>query len=214
MKKILARMVDFIFCKITIFITGVRPPRELREIKDLTPKIYYANHTSHGDFLLLFVSMPYALRKRIRPVAAADYWSKGKIRPFLAKNVFNMLLIDRNAKHPLQIIEQMSEALKTHSLIIFPEGTRKTNDDLQIGSFKSGIFRLCEINPQIPLVPVWINNARHGLPKGFFVPIPLICELRVAQEFKFGGEDRAEFLQKAQNALLAMKDSVRKRGEV
>ena len=145
MKEFLAAALDFILCRITIFITGVRPPQELLNIGDGT-KIYYANHASHGDFLRIFVSLPYRVRKRVRPVAAAEYWESGPVRRFLAKNVFNMVLISRH-KDPLEALAQMSEALKTHSLIIFPEGTRKMNDDIALQPFKSGIFRLAQQCP-------------------------------------------------------------------
>ena len=185
MKEFLAAALDFILCRITIFITGVRPPQELLNIGEGT-KIYYANHASHGDFLLIFVSLPYRVRKRVRPVAAAEYWQGGPVRRFLAKNVFNMVLISRR-KDPLEALTQMSEALRTHSLIIFPEGTRKMNDDLALQPFKSGIFRLAQQCPDVPLVPVWIKNARNVLPKGFFVPIPLLCELIVGEEIIYGG---------------------------
>ena len=100
MKEFLAAALDFILCRITIFITGVRPPRELLNIGEGS-KIYYANHASHGDFLLIFVSLPYRVRKRVRPVAAAEYWESGPVRRFLAKNVFNMVLISRH-KDPLE----------------------------------------------------------------------------------------------------------------
>ena len=205
MKEFLAAALDFILCRITIFITGVRPPQELLNIGEGT-KIYYANHASHGDFLLIFVSLPYRVRKRVRPVAAAEYWQGGPVRRFLAKNVFNMVLISRR-KDPLEALTQMSEALRTHSLIIFPEGTRKMNDDLALQPFKSGIFRLAQQCPDVPLVPVWIKNARNVLPKGFFVPIPLLCELIVGEEIFDGGEGKGEFLQKAQDALLAMSET-------
>ena len=36
-------------------------------------RVYFANHTSHGDFVLVWSVLPPALRKQTRPVAAADY---------------------------------------------------------------------------------------------------------------------------------------------
>ncbi|MDO5046746.1 lysophospholipid acyltransferase family protein [Campylobacter sp.] len=208
-KEVAGKILDFALCKAVIFITGIRPSLKLKQSSDLTPKIYYANHTSHGDFMLLFVSMPYALRKKVRPVAGADYWSKGKIRPFLAKNVFNMFLIERNSKNPLEFIEQMGEVLKTHSLIIFPEGTRKVDDDVAIGNFKSGIYRLAKDNPNVNLVPIWISNIQNVLPKGFCLPVPLICDICVGDEFRYEGEEKFEFLNKAKDALISLKKDVK-----
>ena len=81
------------------------------------------------------------------------------------------------------------------------------NDDLALQPFKSGIFRLVQQCPDVPLVPVWIKNARNVLPKGFFMPIPLLCELIVGEEIFYDGEGKGEFLQKAQDALLAMSET-------
>ena len=89
-------------------------------------RVYFANHNSHGDFILLWISLPYEVRKQTRPVAGKDYWTKGAIRRFLANKVFNMLLIERNSQDPQAAIRQMTEALENDSLILFPEGTRKT----------------------------------------------------------------------------------------
>ncbi len=36
-------------------------------------RIYFANHTSHLDFLVLWSALPKELRAQTRPVAAADY---------------------------------------------------------------------------------------------------------------------------------------------
>ena len=66
MKEFLAAALDFILCRITIFVTGVRPPQELLNIGEGT-KIYYATHASHGDFLLIFVSLPYRREKARAP---------------------------------------------------------------------------------------------------------------------------------------------------
>ena len=81
------------------------------------------------------------------------------------------------------------------------------DDDLALQPFKSGVFRLAQECPSVPLVPIWIKNARNVLPKGFMIPIPLLCELIVGEEIFYSGEGKGEFLQKAQDALLAMSDT-------
>ena len=40
------------------------------------PRVYFANHASHGDFVLIWTVLPAALRQRTRPVAGADYWRR------------------------------------------------------------------------------------------------------------------------------------------
>lgn len=201
----LAKLIDFLLCRFTSFITGVRPQKGIEQQQANQHRLYYANHNSHGDFILLWVSLPYEVRKNTRPVAGADYWNKGKIRRFLAHKVFNMLLIERGGDNPQQVTEQLSKALKQSSLIIFPEGTRKTNDDLPLQPFKSGLFYLAQQNPQLELVPIWITNMHNVLPKGFILPIPLLCELYIGDTLSYqADEDKATFLARAEQALLAL----------
>ncbi|OOS01214.1 1-acyl-sn-glycerol-3-phosphate acyltransferase [Canicola haemoglobinophilus] len=201
----LAKLIDFLLCRFTSFITGVRPQKRIEQQQANQHRLYYANHNSHGDFILLWVSLPYEVRKNTRPVAGADYWNKGKIRRFLAHKVFNMLLIERGGDNPQKVTEQLSEALKQSSLIIFPEGTRKTNDDLPLQPFKSGLFYLAQQNPQLELVPIWITNMHNVLPKGFILPIPLLCELYIGDTLIYqADEDKAAFLARAEQALLAL----------
>lgn len=199
----LAKLVDVVLCRFTSFITGVRPQKNVEQQQNGKHRLYYANHNSHGDFILLWVSLPYAIRKNTRPVAGADYWRKGVIRRFLADKVFNMLLIERGGNNPQAATEQVNQALQQSSLIIFPEGTRKTDNDLDLQPFKSGLFYVAKQNPALELVPVWINNMDNVLPKGFIVPIPLLCDLYMGDPlFYRADEEKNAFLQRAEQALL------------
>ena len=65
-------------------------------------KVYYANHGSHGDFLLVWISLPRRWRIHTRPVAGSDYWLTGRIRRFIIQNVFNALLIPRHSESLLR----------------------------------------------------------------------------------------------------------------
>ena len=99
----------------------------------------------------------------------------------------------------------MTEALENDSLILFPEGTRKTDDDLPLQPFKSGLYYLAKENPDYEFVPVWISNMNNVLPKGFILPIPLLCDLYVGEPLKIGtDETKGEFLTRAQSALLSL----------
>src|SRR5579863_9224822 len=105
-------------------------------------RIYYANHTSHMDFLLLWSSLPARLRAKTRPVAAEDYWSEGVIRPYIGKQVFRCVFVERVwSDRAVSPIAPMIEALDHgDSLILFPEGTRGSGAGLL--PFKSGIFHV------------------------------------------------------------------------
>lgn len=167
-------------------------------------RLYYANHSSHGDFVLLWASLPHSLRKRTRPVAGADYWCKPGIREFLIRKVFNGVLIERQrgeaSDNPLQpVLDALAQG---DSLIFFPEGTRNLGDE-QLLPFKSGLFHLAAANPQIELVPVWIANLNRVMPKGRALPLPLLCTLSFGEPLaRQADESKPAFLERARLALL------------
>ena len=169
-------------------------------------RVYFANHCSHGDFVLLWTVLPLALRRCTRPVAGADYWDKTALRYFIGHDVFRSVLIQRNPqKRKHDPVQQMAEVLDAgESLIVFPEGTRNTGDSPLL-PFKSGLFHLASARPGIDLVPVWISNLNRVLPKGEVIPIPLLCSITFGVPLaRIAGESKAEFLCRAEHALLAL----------
>ena len=206
----LERLVARAFIGFIRVLTGAQAYwRDVRPTAAL--RIYYANHSSHGDFVLLWASLPPWLRRRTRPVAGADYWNKSALRRFIGGNVFRAVLIDRERKaapdsNGPDPIEQMVAALANgDSLILFPEGTRNTTDAVLL-PFKSGLFHLAAQYPRAELVPVWINNLARVMPKGQMLPIPLLCKVTFGASLpRVEGEDKAAFLARARGAMLALR---------
>jgi len=167
-------------------------------------RIYFANHSSHADFVLLWSSLPPALRARTRPVAGADYWQRDGLRRFLIQRVFRGVLVDRERqsaeRNPLQ---PMLDALHAgDSLILFPEGTRNLVEGGLL-PFKSGLYRLARACPQVELVPVWIANLNRVMPKGRVLPLPLLCTVSFGAPLTLdAGESKDAFLARARDALL------------
>lgn len=171
------------------------------------PRVYYANHASHGDFALLWTVLPPKLRARARPVAASDYWLGGCVRRFLIDSVFRGVLIDRTPNQAKEDpIALMREALDAgDSLIMFPEGTRNVSDDCLL-PLKSGIYRLASTYDGLELVPVWIDNMNRVLPKGELLPIPMLCTVTLGTPIVLcDGESQCEFLERASRALLDLR---------
>lgn len=170
-------------------------------------RVYYANHTSNGDFVLLWTVLPPVLRARTRPVAALDYWLTSPLRAFIGRDVFNAVLIDRRPEQRVaDPVTLMAEALdQGSSLIIFPEGQRNSGDDALL-PFKSGLYHLARQRPGVDLVPVWISNLNRVMPKGEIIPLPLICTLTFGEAIHLGTDEAKEdFLQRASDALLALR---------
>jgi 1-acyl-sn-glycerol-3-phosphate acyltransferase len=191
-------------CTFARLLTGVRPIWQ-GTTPDTRLRIYYANHRSHGDFLLIWASLPAALRKYTRPVAGADYWLIGAVRRYVAIRVFRAVLVQRKgARDAENPVHKMSEALEAgESLIIFPEGTRNMGDDLL--PFKSGIYHLAKLHPAAELVPVWIENLGRVMPKGTFIPAPLLCTLTFGEPLHLQADEaRDDFLTRTRDALQAL----------
>jgi len=188
-------------------LTGMQP-RWNGCLPSATQRVYFANHSSHGDFVLIWGSLPPNLRAATRPVAGSDYWDKSAVRRFIGRNVFNALLIDRTAgREPggIDPVAQMIEALRQGaSLIVFPEGTRNTTDQ-RLLPLKSGIYHLACACPDIELVPVWIDNLNRVLPKGKFVPVPLLCTVTFGSPVRLEpDEPKGTFLERCRERLLSL----------
>lgn len=171
-------------------------------------RIYYANHNSHIDFILLWSSLPKIMRRQTKPVAASDYWLKDGFRQFLIKDTFNGVTIQRNREDQADPLQPVKDALaQGYSIIFFPEGTRNLNDDIDLLPFKSGLYNLHQQFPEIEIVPVWISNLKRVMPKGAFIPLPLLstvcfgCPLKQHLEM-----DKTAFIDYAHQQLLELKE--------
>mgnify|MGYP001298712980 CR=1 FL=1 len=189
-------------------VTGVRPiwlgaaPRP-------GPRVYFANHASHGDFILLSACLPAELRARTRAVAAADYWGRTGLRRYLSEELLSCVLIEREAaartRDPIEIMVEVLD--RGEGLIIFPEGTRNMTDE-KLLPLRSGLYNLALKCPEVELVPCWIENMSRVLPKGEFLPVPLLCRVVFGAPLRLGaGEDRHAFLARAREAMLALAPS-------
>ncbi|MBC8945589.1 MULTISPECIES: lysophospholipid acyltransferase family protein [Xenorhabdus] len=167
-------------------------------------RIYYANHTSHLDGLVIWSGLPSALRHLVHPVAARDYWDKTRLRRYLMHKIFCAVLIERQGEntHKEEVLAPLTGILeRKESLIFFPEGTR--GDGEQINPFKSGLYYLARKYPDAELIPVYLENLNRVLPKGKILLVPIICSARFGQPLDklTENESKAAFLQRAQAAL-------------
>lgn len=187
-------------------LTGVRVISA--ELCPAGPVVYFANHSSHLDFAVIWAALPATVRACVRPVAGRDYWEKTALRRRVAADFFNAVLIERRhvtvASNPLAPMLAALEA--GNSLIVFPEGTRSSDGTVQ--EFKPGLYHLARGCPSARLVPVYLENLSRILPKGDLLPVPLLGHMRVGSPLSLAeNEAKADFLVRARSAVLALAHS-------
>jgi len=169
-------------------------------------RIYFANHQSHADLVLIWAALPKELRSITRPIAAKDYWTASAFKRWITTAVFNAVYVERDKKDDADPLQPLIDALESgDSLILFPEGTRGFAEDPQL--FKSGLYNLAQRFPGAVLVPAWINNVQRVMPKGEVLPVPVLCSVTFGAPIALGkNELRADFLLRAREAVMALRE--------
>ncbi|MCU4389279.1 1-acyl-sn-glycerol-3-phosphate acyltransferase [Acinetobacter courvalinii] len=203
-----ARFIAFLTRRGARLLTGARSLWVGCE-PELKQRIYYANHNSHIDFILLWSSLPIHIRRQTRPIAASDYWLKDGFRRFLIQDTFSGVTIQRNRSDQQDPLQPVKDVLtEGYSIIFFPEGTRNLNDDIELLEFKSGLYHLSQQFPDVEVVPVWISNLKRVMPKGAFIPLPLLSTVIFGKPLVLNQfSDKQQFLKHAQQQLLKLKEA-------
>ncbi|MDT8989788.1 lysophospholipid acyltransferase family protein [Curvibacter sp. APW13] len=169
-------------------------------------RIYFANHQSHADLVMIWAALPKELRAVTRAIAAKDYWTKTPFKLWLTTAVFNVIYVSRDRSSDEDPLEPLLEALENgDSIILFPEGTRGHAEEP--AAFKAGLYNLATRYPKAVLIPTWINNVQHVLPKGEVVPVPVLCSVTFGAPMQVEeGEDHRQFADRARRAVIALRD--------
>jgi 1-acyl-sn-glycerol-3-phosphate acyltransferase len=199
-----ADLMGFLLAFVARLITGAQghwkgcPPKAEQ-------RIYFANHQSHLDWVLIWAALPHDLRARTRPIAARDYWTSSPFKQWLTTEVFHAVYVSRTRVDDQDPLEPLVDALgHGDSLVIFPEGTRSNKDEPQ--AFKSGLYHLAEQFPGVQLIPTWIDNVQRVMPKGEVVPVPILCTVTFGVPMTLAAdEDKRAFLERARAAVLAVR---------
>ena len=198
--KVMGVLVSFV----ARLVTGAQghwkgcPPQALQ-------RIYFANHQSHLDWVLIWAALPRELRAATRPIAARDYWTSSPFKQWLTTEVFHAVYVNRARTEDQDPLEPLVQALGNgDSLVIFPEGTRSNKGEPL--PFKSGLYHLAEQFPGVQLIPVWIDNVQRVMPKGEVVPVPILCTATFGPPMQLEpGEDKRAFLERAREAVVALR---------
>lgn len=168
-------------------------------------RIYFANHQSHFDWVLIWAALPSDLRRHTRPIAARDYWTSTPLKHWITREVFNAVYVNRERTADEDPLEPLMAALREgDSLVIFPEGTR--GNQAEPAPFKAGLFHLAQAFPEVQLIPAWVDNVQRVMPKGEVVPVPLLCSVTFGAPLQVrSSEDKRAFLARAREAVVALR---------
>lgn len=203
----LARVFGWLLLGFVRLLTGAQA-RWLGCPPKAEQRIYFANHQSHADLVMIWAALPQELRGITRPIAAKDYWTASPLRAWITREVFHAIYVDRSRSDKTEgdPLEPLVDALhKGDSIILFPEGTRGHTGEPQ--AFKAGLYNLARQFPGVVLVPAWIHNVQRLMPKGEVVPVPMLCSVTFGEPMALGpDEDRSAFLARTREAVLALRD--------
>ncbi len=166
------------------------------------PAIVVANHNSHLDALVILVLFGRGVSRKLRPVAAADYFLKNRFLSWFSRNIIGIIPLSRKPGKGLDPLEECSSALASGDiLILFPEGSR--GEPERLSAFKSGVAHLAERHPDVPVFPIFLHGLGKALPRGHFILVPFQCDAIVGEPFQWRGT-REEFMQSLQSSMAGL----------
>lgn len=190
-----ARLLRWLFFAIVIrFIVLIVLGINLRHRERLPangPAILAANHNSHLDTMVLMSLLPLRLLPKIRPVAAMDYFFRSRPLAWFATRLIGILPIKRQRSTPDEdLLAPVAQALERGEILIFfPEGSR--GEPEKLAEFKSGLARLAERFPQVPVTPLFMHGLGKALPKGEWVLVPFFVDVFVGAPLTWNGDRKA-----------------------
>jgi len=167
------------------------------------PAILAANHNSHLDTMVLMSLLPLRLLPRVRPVAAMDYFFRSKPLAWFATKIIGILPIKRQRTSPDEdLLAPVAEALERGDILIFfPEGSR--GEPERMAELKSGLARLAERCPHVPVIPVFMHGLGKSLPKGDWVLVPFFVDVFIGEPLAWCG-DRRVYMESFRQSIEAL----------
>lgn len=187
---------------VVLFVLGLNV-RHRGRLPSKGPAILAANHNSHLDAMALISLLPLRLLPRVRPVAAADYFLRNKWLAWFALDVVGIVPLNRQRQHIHDdLLAPVAAALERGDILIFfPEGSRGAPEHL--AEFKSGLARVAERRPDVPVIPVYTYGLGKALPKGEWMIVPFFVDIFVGEALRFDG-DRAAYMERYRDAMAAL----------
>ena len=201
MKKIILIIIYSFFWKnfLKIFI-GLKYVNE-KTLKNKKQFILIANHNSHMDTMAIMSAIPSRYIHKVHPIAARDFFGGSLFKKILMRYLVNATLIQRDRDDPNNDpIDSMDKMLKkSRSLILFPEGSRGVPGVM--AKFKKGLGYLIQRNPEINVIPVYLDNVYKTLPRGKNLILPYNCSIKFGDPIKFKSMEMDDILLSSEKAM-------------
>jgi len=187
---------------VVLFVLGLNV-RHRERLPSKGPAIIAANHNSHLDAMAMISLLPLRLLPRVRPVAAADYFLGNRLLAWFALNVVGIVPLNRERRDPQEdLLAPVAAALERGEILIFfPEGSR--GEPEQLAEFKTGLARIAERRPDVPVIPIFTHGLGKALPKGEWMIVPFFVDIFVGTPLRFEG-DRTTYMQRYREAMAAL----------
>tara|TARA_X000001036_G_scaffold92123_1_gene84586 strand:- start:12 stop:632 length:621 start_codon:yes stop_codon:yes gene_type:complete len=201
MKKIILIIIYSFFWKNFLkFFIGLKYVNE-KTLKNKKQFILIANHNSHMDTMAIMSAIPSRYIHKVHPIAARDFFGGSLFKKILMRYLVNATLIKRDRDDPNNDpIDSMDKMLKkSRSLILFPEGSRGIPGVM--AKFKKGLGYLIQRNPEINVIPVYLDNVYKTLPRGKNLILPYNCSIKFGDPIKFKSMEMDDILLSSEKAM-------------
>ncbi|MDA9325428.1 1-acyl-sn-glycerol-3-phosphate acyltransferase [Flavobacteriales bacterium] len=177
-----------------------------KTLKNKKQFILIANHNSHMDTMAIMSAIPSRYIHRVHPIAARDFFGGSLFKKILMRYLVNATLIKRDRTDPKNDpIDSMDKMLKkSRSLILYPEGSRGIPGVMS--NFKKGLGYLIQRNPDVDVIPVYLDNVYKTLPKGKKIILPYNCSINFGEPIKFNSYELEDILKSSEKAISKLVD--------
>lgn len=150
------------------------------------PFVLVANHCSHLDALILAAALPPRHRRHVFPVSAGDVFFETKLATAFSALCLNALPMWRKnaGRHAMGQLRDRFTAGDA-GFILFPEGTRSPNGQMQ--AFLPGVGMLVA-GAEVPIIPCHLAGTHAALPKGAALPRPRSLRVTVGTPLHFANQ--------------------------
>jgi 1-acyl-sn-glycerol-3-phosphate acyltransferase len=206
MKKILLILIySFLWRNFLRLFIGLKYYNN-KTLKNKKQFILIANHNSHMDTMAIMSAIPSRYIHRVHPIAARDFFGGSLFKKILMRYLVNATLIKRDRTDPENDpIDSLDKMLKkSRSLILYPEGSRGIPGVMS--NFKKGLGYLIQRNPDVDVIPVYLDNVYKTLPKGKKIILPYNCSINFGEPIKFNSYELEDILESSEKAISKLVD--------